>query len=105
MGSLLPLLLLPVLMYFLLIRPQQKKLRAQQALVAAVEEGDEVMLSSGIFGFVTALDDEQIWVEVAEGIELRVLRQAISRRIPAAEAVDDSVDEAGTASAPGDGES
>jgi preprotein translocase subunit YajC len=75
-------------MYFLLIRPQQKKMRAQQELLAQVTEGDEVMLTSGIFGFVTAMDDEQLWVEVAEGVELRVLRGAVSRRIPA---TDDAV--------------
>jgi preprotein translocase subunit YajC len=78
-------------MYLLLIRPQQKKQRAQQALLNQIHENDEVMLTSGIYGFVTAMDDDTVWVEVAEGVELRVVRGAIARK----------VDTTGAASQPG----
>jgi preprotein translocase subunit YajC len=73
-------ILLPffLLFYFLLIRPQQKKVREHQALVAGLEEGDDVLLTSGIYGAITAIDREVIEVEVAEGIELRVARTAVS---------------------------
>ena len=75
----LPLLLLA--MYFLVIRPQQQRIRAQQSLVAALQVGDEVVSSAGIYGRITALDDEIAMLEVADGIELRLARGAIARRL------------------------
>ena len=73
-------ILLPffLLFYFLLIRPQQKKVREHQELVAGLEEGDDVLLTSGIYGSITTIDREVIEVEVADGIELRVARNAVS---------------------------
>lgn len=73
-------ILLPffLLFYFLLIRPQQKKVRLHQELVAGLEEGDEVLLTSGIYGSITTIDREVLEVEVADGIELRVARNAVS---------------------------
>jgi preprotein translocase subunit YajC len=85
MAALLPILLLIVLMYFMLIRPQQKRMRAQQALLAAVQEGDEVLTTAGIYGFITAMEGDVVWVEIAEGVEVRVAKGAIARRVdPAA---------------------
>jgi preprotein translocase subunit YajC len=81
MAGILPLLLLPVLMYFLLIRPQQKKTREQQAMVAAIAEGDEIMTTSGLYGFVTALDGDVAWLEIAENVEIRINKGAIARRV------------------------
>jgi preprotein translocase subunit YajC len=75
----LPLLLLA--MYFLVIRPQQQRIRAQQALVAALREGDEVVSSAGIYGRITSLTDEIATLEVADGVELRIARGAIARRL------------------------
>src|SRR5215213_3402623 len=89
----LPLLLLA--MYFLVIRPQQQRIRAQQALVAALEEGDEVVSSAGIYGRITSLDDEVALLEVADGVELRVARGAIARRIAPAEVHDDEDEDDG----------
>lgn len=66
-------------MYALLIRPQQKRVREQQALVRETEVGDEVMTSSGIYGIVTELEDDTLLIEVAEGIEMRMARGAVSR--------------------------
>ena len=81
MAALLPILLLVVLMYFLLIRPQQRRMRQQQAMLSAVEEGDEILTSSGLYGFITAMEGETIWVEIAEGVEVRVAKGAVARRI------------------------
>jgi preprotein translocase subunit YajC len=81
MAALLPILLLVVLMYFLLIRPQQRRMKEQQALLAAVAEGDEVLTSSGMYGFITAMEGDVIWVEIAEGVEIRVAKGAIARRV------------------------
>ena len=116
MAALLPILLLVVLMYFLLIRPQQRRMKEQQALLAAVSEGDEVLTSAGVYGFITAMEGDVVWVEIAEGVEVRVAKGAIARRItPAADAgvaeapaVDDAAPEehdvdGGTGSTGGDG--
>jgi len=75
----LPLLLLA--MYFLVIRPQQQRIRAQQALVAALREGDEVVSSAGIYGRITSLTEDIAILEVADGVELRIARGAIARRL------------------------
>ena len=95
MAALLPILLLIVLMYFLLIRPQQKRMRDQQQMLSAVEEGDEVLTTAGVYGFITAMEGDVVWVEIAEGVEVRVAKGAIARRIaPAPDATDatDAVD-------------
>lgn len=73
--------LLMVGMYLLLVRPQQKRLRAQRALIDSIAVGDEVVSAGGIVGVVRVLADEQVFLEVAEGVELRLVRSAISRKI------------------------
>jgi preprotein translocase subunit YajC len=80
--SLLPILLIGVVFYFLLIRPQQRKARAQQELTRSVEEGDEVITLGGLFGVVREVDDDSVLLEVAPGIQLRFLRSAIARKLP-----------------------
>jgi preprotein translocase subunit YajC len=84
----LPFILIAVVMYFLLIRPQRRRMQQQRELANAVEEGDEVMTTSGIYGFVTATEGDVIWLEIAEGVDIRVARQAVSRRIPTSEGAD-----------------
>ncbi|MBP67022.1 MAG: preprotein translocase subunit YajC [Acidimicrobiaceae bacterium] len=80
MASFLPLILIFGLMYFLMIRPQQKKARAQRNLVASIQVGDEVLLHSGLFGVINEVEDDIIWLEVAENIELKLLRSSVERR-------------------------
>ncbi len=80
MEAFLPLILIFGLMYVLMIRPQQKKARAQQNLVASIQAGDEVRLHSGLYGVVNEVDGEVIWLEVAKDIELKVLRTAVEHR-------------------------
>jgi preprotein translocase subunit YajC len=79
----LPLILMGGVFYFLLIRPQQKRVRAQQALVNAVEVGDDVMTTGGIFGTVTEIDDDEgtVLVEIAPGTQIRMVKTGISRRL------------------------
>jgi len=85
-GSSLIGLALPVLMiagfYFLLIRPQRSRQRAQQALVASLEVGDEVMTTGGIFGTIVEIDEDEgvLTVEIAPGTRVRMLRQGIAQR-------------------------
>lgn len=66
-------------MYFLMIRPQRRRMREQAELQRAMGEGDEVMTSSGLYGFITAIDGDVIWLEIAEGVEIRVARAAVTR--------------------------
>ncbi len=67
--------------WFLLIRPQQKRMRAQRDLVAALQVGDRVITAGGIHGTITAVDDETVALEVAAGVVLTLARPAISRRL------------------------
>jgi preprotein translocase subunit YajC len=79
--SLLPILLIGVVFYFLLIRPQQRRSRAQRELTQSIDEGDEVITLGGLFGVVRELDDDSVLLEVAPGIDLRFLRSAIGRKL------------------------
>jgi preprotein translocase subunit YajC len=77
-----------VLLWVLFIRPQQRRVRAHQALVASVQPGDQVILSAGIYGRIVELGPEDLVLEVAPGVELRVARQAVLRVIEDATAAD-----------------
>jgi preprotein translocase subunit YajC len=79
-GSMLPLVLIFAIMYFLLIRPQQKKMRDLKAMVDAVRRGDQVVTSGGLIGKVTKVgDDKVVEIEVAEGVKVKVVKSAISQ--------------------------
>ena len=79
----LPLLLMGVIFYFLLIRPQQRRAKAQQALLRSVEVGDEIVTTAGVYGTVTEIDDDDdaITVEIAPGTRVRMVRAGIGRII------------------------
>ena len=74
----LPFVAIFVLFYFLLIRPQQKRAKDHAALVAAVKRGDTVVLSSGMIGKVTRVENEEAMVEVAQGVNVRVVKGMIA---------------------------
>ena len=76
--SLIALLPLLLIFYFMLIRPQQKRMKEHAELIAALEVGDDVMLSAGIYGTVTQIDRQMLEVEVADGVEIRVARNAVT---------------------------
>lgn len=77
--SLIPLILIFGIMYFLLIRPQQKKLKEHQAMVAALRRGDQVITQGGLIGKVTKVkDDNEVEVEIASGVSVRVVRSTIA---------------------------
>jgi len=79
LGAVLPLLLLAVLGYFLLIRPTRRRAQAVTAVQNALGVGAEVMLTSGIFGTVTAVDGEHVLVEIAQGVVVKAHRGAIGK--------------------------
>lgn len=73
-------------MYFLMIRPQRRRLRETQELQRAIQVGDEVITNAGVYGFVNAMDGDVVWLEIADDTEIRVARNSLLRRIdPAVE--------------------
>ena len=76
-ASLIPLVLIMVIFYFLLIRPQQKKLKEHKAMVEATKKGDSVITGGGIIGKVAAVKDDILTVEIAEGVKVKVKRDTI----------------------------
>lgn len=73
-----PLVLLFVLFYFMLIRPQQRRVKEHQGMVAALKRGDTVVLSSGVIGKVVRVEDAEIGVEIAQGVTVKVVKSMIS---------------------------
>lgn len=86
--SWLPILLIAVVFWLLIIRPAQRRQSATLTMQKTVDVGDDVVLTSGIFGTVVELTDDHIGVEVAEGVTLRVLRGAIGSKVRKDEADD-----------------
>lgn len=83
-GSLMPLLMIVLLfgvMYFMMIRPQQKRRREAERMQAALSPGDEVVTIGGLHGTIAAVEDETVLIEVAPGVRIRYARQAIARVI------------------------
>lgn len=81
-GSLLLPLVLIVVFYFLLIRPQTKRAKEHRAMIAALEVGAEVATSGGILGKVTELTDQFVTVEIAPGVNVKVQRHTIAQVLP-----------------------
>ena len=76
-------------MYFLLLRPQRRRLKESQALQSSLAVNDEIVMTSGIYGFITSIEDDIIWVDIADGhgnekIEIRVSRGSVARKVPPA---------------------
>jgi preprotein translocase subunit YajC len=79
LTQLLPFVLIFVIMYFLILRPQQKRVKAHQEMVKNVRRGDTVVTSGGLIGKVTkVIDEDQIEVEIADGIRIRQVRAMVS---------------------------
>ena len=79
LEGLLPLVLIFVVFYFLLIRPQQKKMKEHKAMLEAVRRGDKVVTGGGIMGTITkVVSDDELQVEIAEGVKVRVQRGSVS---------------------------
>ena len=68
-------------MYFLMIRPQRRKMRAQTELQSSIDVGDEVMTTSGLYGFVTLLENDIAWLEIDDNVQIRIARQALQRKV------------------------
>lgn len=79
--QLVPLVLLAVVFYFLIMRPQQKKFKAHQAMIADLKRGDKVILASGLKGTVNKVGEQFFAVEIARGVEVEVERNAIASKV------------------------
>tara|TARA_R110000787_G_scaffold37246_8_gene94879 strand:+ start:972 stop:1355 length:384 start_codon:yes stop_codon:yes gene_type:complete len=107
MESLLPLVLIFVVFYFLLIRPQQKKQKEHRAMLEALHRGDRVVTAGGIMGTITKVQSEsELIVEIADGVKVRVARGMISDVMSKSEsrsaANDDDADDGDTEEKSGD---
>jgi preprotein translocase subunit YajC len=77
--SFMPLILIIVIMYFLILRPQQRKVKLHQEMIKALRRGDTVVTSGGLVGKVTkVVDDDQIEVEIADGVRVRQMRTMVT---------------------------
>ncbi len=83
MMNVLPLLLIFAVFYFLLIRPQQRRMKDHQAKIAAASRGDTVVTAGGVVGKITKIDDDYAEVEVASGVKVKVVRSTLSDVIDA----------------------
>jgi len=91
--QLFPLVLIFVVFYFLLIRPQQAKVRAQREMLSGVKRGDRVVTGGGIIGLVTkVISDNEVQVELAEGVRVRIIKQTITDIVTRGESVRGSKD-------------
>jgi preprotein translocase subunit YajC len=80
--SMLPLILIFVVFYFLLIRPQTKRAKEHQAMIKALEVGTEVATSGGIIGKITEVGDQFLTIEIADGVQVKVQRHTVSQVLP-----------------------
>jgi preprotein translocase subunit YajC len=81
LASLVILLAIPAVMYFVLIRPQKRRQREQAAIMSAIGVGDEVVTTSGIYGFITAVEDDKFWLEIDENVQIRIAKAAVQGKV------------------------
>jgi len=87
-AQFIPLILVFLIMYFLIMRPQQKKMKQHRQMIEALKKGDNVITQGGILGKVVSVRDDEVEVEIAQGVRIRVVRatiaQVVTRTAPAA---------------------
>ena len=79
--GMLPLVAIFAAMYFLLLRPQRKRQKETRNLQSSLQEGDEIITSSGIYGWISSVEENYFWVEIAKDTEVRVLKSAVANRV------------------------
>ncbi len=80
--SMLPIILMFVVLYFVMIRPQMKRAKEHKTMVEALQKGDEVVAAGGVLGKVTKVSDNYVTLEIADKIEIRVQRPAVQLVLP-----------------------
>lgn len=76
-----PLLVIFGLMYALLILPQQRRAKAHRALLSSLDVGDQVLLNSGLYGFIEEIHGDVLWLEISDGVEVKVARGAVAEKV------------------------
>jgi preprotein translocase subunit YajC len=79
-GMFIPMILMFGVFYFLIIRPQSKKAKLHQQMLAELKKGDDVVTTGGVLGRITGIKDDEVTLQVQEGVRLRVLRSAVTGR-------------------------
>ncbi len=82
LASMLPLILMFVVLYFVMIRPQMKRQKEHRAMIEALTKGDEVVISGGVLGKVSKMGETYLGVEVANGVEIQVQRSSVIQVLP-----------------------
>ena len=82
LGSMLPLVLMFVVLYFVMIRPQMKRQKEARAMIEALAKGDEVATSGGMLGKITQIGEQYLTIEIAKGVEVQVQRSAVVQVLP-----------------------
>jgi preprotein translocase subunit YajC len=82
LGSMLPLVLMFVVLYFVMIRPQMKRQKEARAMIEALAKGDEIATAGGVLGKITSLGDTYLGVEIANGVEIKIQRSAVVQVLP-----------------------
>ncbi|CAN7676478.1 preprotein translocase subunit YajC [Variovorax sp. LjRoot290] len=82
LGSMLPLVLMFVVLYFVMIRPQMKRQKEARTMIDALAKGDEVATAGGLLGKITQLGDQYLTVEIAKGVEVQLQRSAVVQVLP-----------------------
>ena len=86
-AQFIPLILIFAIMYFLMIRPQQKRLKAHRTMVENVKKGDRVVTQGGILGKVVSVGEDELEVEIATGVRVRVIRSTLAQVVTKTEPV------------------
>lgn len=95
-------IVLIAVMWMVLLVPQQRRMRRQREMLASLEVGDDVMTTGGLYGTITGEDDDDLFLVISEGVEVRVARGAIATKVEFED--DDDATEAGRDSVDGDTE-
>jgi len=82
LTGMLPLVLMFVVLYFIMIRPQMKRQKEHRAMVEAIAKGDEVVVGGGMLGKVSRVAEQYLHVEIAQGVEVQVQRSAVVQVLP-----------------------
>ena len=78
LASFIPLILIFLIFYFLLIRPQQKKQKEHKVLLDSIQRGDEILSSGGILGKVIKVDNDKLTVEISKGVNVNIIRSTVA---------------------------
>ena len=80
-GGFLPLIIIMALLWLVLLRPQQKRARNRREMLSKLEVGDEVLMSSGVYGRIASFDEQTVLVDIADNVRIKVTRDSIAERI------------------------